>query len=32
MTQCSSLNEKLSNLELDKLKTAITNETEVTLI
>ena len=31
MTQYNSLNVKLSNLQLNKLKTAIKNETEVVL-
>ena len=31
MTQCNSLNEKLSNSELNKLKSAIKYETEVAL-
>ena len=31
MTQCNSLNVKLSNSELDKLKSAIKNKTEVVL-
>ena len=31
MTQCNSLNVKLSNSQLDKLKSAIKNETEVVL-
>ena len=31
MTQCNSLNVKLSNLQLNKLKSAIKNETEVVL-
>ena len=31
MTQCNSLNMKLSNSELNKLKSAIKNETEVVL-
>ena len=32
MTQCNSLNVKLSNSQLSKLKSAIKNETEVVLI
>ena len=32
MTQYNSLNVKLSNSQLDKLKSAIENETEVVLI
>ena len=31
MTQCNSLNVKLSNSQLNKLKSAIKNETEVVL-
>ena len=31
MTQYSSLNVKLSNLQLDKLKSAIKNKTEIVL-
>ena len=31
MTQCNSLNEKLSNSQLNKLKSAIKDETEVVL-
>ena len=31
MTQCNTLNVKLSNLELDKLKSGIKNGTEVSL-
>ena len=31
MTQCKSLNVKLSNSQLNKLKSAIKNETEVVL-
>ena len=31
MTQCNSLNGKLSNSQLNKLKSAIKNETEVVL-
>ena len=31
MTQCNSLNEELSNSQLNKLKSAIKNETEVIL-
>ena len=31
MTQCNSLNGKLSNSKLDKLKSAIKNKTEVVL-
>ena len=31
MTQCNSLNVKLSNLQLNKLKSAIKNETKVVL-
>ena len=31
MTQCSSVNVKLSNSQLNKLKSEIKNETEVTL-
>ena len=31
MTQCNTLNEKLSNLQLNKLKSGIKNGTEVTL-
>ena len=31
MTQCNSLNVKLSNSQLNKLKSAIKNETDVSL-
>ena len=31
MTQCSSLNVKLSNSQLDKLKSAIKNKTKIVL-
>ena len=31
MTKCNSLNVELSNLQLNKLKSAIKNETEVVL-
>ena len=31
MTQCNSLNVKLSNFQLNKFKSAIKNETEVVL-
>ena len=31
MTQCNTLNVKLSNSQLNKLKSSIKNETEVTL-
>ena len=31
MTQCNSLNEKLSNLQIEKLKSAIRNKTKVAL-
>ena len=31
MTQCNTLNLKLSNLQLNKLKSGIKNDTEVTL-
>ena len=31
MTQCNSLNVKLSNSQLNKLKSAIKNETDVVL-
>ena len=31
MTQCNSLNVKLSNLQLNKLKSATKNETDVVL-